>query len=248
MATTKKDKVTQVWRNYGCDAITTGATTRNVSEIVLYDERGPLTTNYTNCNNYEFETLEPISVKAVDSPNWENGAGFIIREHESYRARYENGAFYVLFINVNNLKPYAREFLEYWSLYLPTTKEYAGAIQNEFSYEGCKFNRIVTNWRTREALDALKDVLAPFDDSCTVFNNYFTAAGNTGELISACDHIKETAIQFNKTVEYVRDNFGIIELIGENGADGPINHNDLNDVSARYEFLKNTYRIECYPN
>lgn len=227
----------------GC-LLTNGNKNVHISEIVIYDENGPLITNYTNCNAFRFELLKYVSTSVKSTPDWSDPAGFIMLDTESSTSKlinlFQRSKAYWLCLHIDNTRPYVRELIQYWELYEVNGP---GAIQTSFSLEGCSFNRIVCNPEMEYAAQGIKDVLKPYDDQCTVFNNHVYALHNITELIEACDHIKKEALSYQRTARRISESMGIIELIYANGANGPINHNDLYDIS-RYKAFKYSYRIE----
>lgn len=239
--------VSTVWRRdndnmgYGCN-LTNGARTIRISHIVIYDESGPIITNYTNLNEFTFDLMQGVSTKPVDTPDWTNKAGFVMLDSESTHAELNRLIFgarsYWLCLHIDNTRPYVRELCQWWEMYTTDT----GSIRCTFSLEGCKFSRIVGNPSIEYAKQGIRDILGSFDPDCNVFNNTVHATHNIGELIEACNHIKQEAINYRDTARDIRNNYGIIELIEANGANGPINHHDYFDIT-RYTPFTATYRI-----
>ena len=226
-----------IWRKHDTDMITNGSSDRKVSEIVLYDESGPLITNYTNLHAYEFETERNISIRAIKSPDWTNPNGFLIREYNSYHARYESGAMHVLFIHVDNVPSYAREFLDYWTMYEVFEP---GTIQCQFSLEGCTFNRIVGNPDVMKAKEEVNEATKVFNGINWMeggfFTNYCTICHDAVRALSVYSSMTEVVSEYKRVCDRITESCGLVELIHANGADKPIGPNDYNDLH-QYSFM-----------
>lgn len=227
-----------IWRDGDHDMITTGKSDRKVTEVVLYDEAGPLITNYTNLNDYEFETTRNISIRAIDEPDWTNPDGFLIREHASYNARYEGGAWYVLFVHVDNVPSYAREFLDYWELY----EIDPGAIRCTFSLEGCTFLRIVGNPAIMHAENVVRWTAEKFNGNGWMqggfLNNASTICDDPDRALTVYQEMAHVVRDYKEIRDLVLANNGICDLIHTNRANKPIGYTDYNNPLTHYGLVE----------
>ena len=211
--------------------LTTGKTSRLCTDVILYDERGPLITNYTNGNEYTFDTIRPISTKAVDTPDWGNQNGFIIQERYTLRAQCEKQNVYLLFIHIDNVARYAREMIEYWSLYSVDP----GTIICEFSLEGCKFARLIGNPRIKAAAEWVDSVADQYDEYRSPLRSGYSARHNIREAISYCEEVIASLKFYQELIAEIKETCGIIELIAENGANKRIGRNDYYDITHEFD-------------
>ena len=233
--TSKHSTVWHDWSQTGtCDMLSTGKTSRLCTEVILYDERGALITNYTNGNTYEFDTLRPISTRAIEAPDWGNQNGFIIEERGTFRARCEKQKVYLLFVHIDNVAPYARELFGYWHL---VGDHDPGAIGCEFSLNGCTFARFLSNPHIKAARQGVTEIVEQYGDDPrrSPVSSGYSAYHNSGEAIAYCRNVIEVLKCYESIVEEITTTRGIVELIDENGATERIGRNDWYDITHEFD-------------
>lgn len=213
-----------------------GSSVRYLKLIVVYDERGPLNTNYTasGCGKWHFETKRRIPIRVVTEPDWKNPNGFLVKADKDY---WIDGNIYTLFVNRDNIND--SDYVEgEWSRYT------SGSVQKIDRIGGCEFNRIVGNAeydKTQKHLDECVRVLKELTEKLY--------SGNIGASIdkisSACKNLE---LAHNKMLDIHERVYAmpLNKLVNENGGNEPINERDwcgivTPDSCAYLPYIVGTY-------
>lgn len=222
---------------YGGELVNGGAV-RYLSLIVIYDERGPITTNYTasGCHDWGFETKRRVSTKAVEVPDWTNPNGFLVKDDYD---RFFGGYPYTLYLNRDNIPDDSYVEGE-WHKYMM-------AIQREDRVGGCLFNRILSYPMYRKSERALSAAMDHYYDHTIDGRNHLHALHHSSEVLADMNDIA-IALHECDAYEQAFHDASIDELIEVCGADKPINENDWcglvgKDCTSYRPYLIGTYEL-----